>query len=287
MAYVVIDPHCHIIPHREPVWGWGPRFTVEQLLEMMDRDYEVMGEVKHISKAVVMTGLGLTSVDHRSIAESHQYVLASIKKYPQRLFFNPVINPRYSVRDQLDQIRVWKDEYNVRMLKLHPSMHNYYLPTYRPFPGDESKKRVYPVFELARELGAPVMIHMGESPYSVPAQIAPVAEAFADVPIICAHSGANNIPSNALDAILLARTHDNVYLGTSWVQMPELIEMYYAIGPGKIVYESDCSPQAMGQTLRMVTNLHLPPPLGVGASKDEVYQMIGGNAARLCNIPLD
>jgi predicted TIM-barrel fold metal-dependent hydrolase len=122
---------------------------------------------------------------------------------------------------------------------------------------------------------------------TLPAQIAPVAEAFADVPIICAHSGANNIPSNALDAILLARTHANVYLGTSWVQMPELVEMYYAIGAGKIVYESDCSPQAMGQTLRMVTNLHLPPPLGVGASKDEVYRMIGGNAAQLCNIPLD
>lgn len=284
MTYTVIDPHCHIIPHREPVWGWGPNFTVERLIAMMDRDYDVMGEIKHVAKAVVMTGLGLTSVGHRSLAESHQYVLESIKKYPERLYFNPVINPRAHLAE-LDLIREWKDEYNVRMLKLHPSMHNYYLPTYSPFPGDDSKGMVYPVFELARELGVPVMIHMGESPYSIPAQIAPVAEAFPDVPVICAHSGANNIPSNAIDAILLARTHDNVYLGTSWVQMPELVQMYYAIGPGRIVYESDCSPQAMGQTLRMVTNLHLAPPLGVGASKDEVYQMIGGTAARLCNIP--
>ncbi len=30
--------------------------------------------------------------------------------------------------------------------------------------------------------------------------------------------------------------------------------------------------------------LHLPPPLGVGASKDEVYMMIGRNAAELCKI---
>lgn len=286
MKYAVVDPHCHIIPHREPVWGWGPNFKVERLIEMMDRDYDVMGETKHIEKAVVMTGLGLTSVDHRPIEESHAYVLESIKKYPDRLFFNPVINPRYSLPDQLDEIRSWKDEYNVVMLKLHPSMHNYYLPSYRPFPGDVSKKMIYPVFELAQELGVPVMIHMGESPYSMPAQIAPIAEAFSDVPIICAHSGANNIPSNALDAILLARTHDNVHLGTSWVQMPELVEMYYAIGPSKIVYESDCSPQAMGQTLRTVTNLHLPPPLGVGASKDEVYQMISWNAVEMCHIPL-
>ena len=287
MTYKVLDPHCHIINHREPVWGWGPRFTVEQLIAMMDRDYDVMGEIKHVEKAVVMTGLGLTSVNHLTIAESHQYVLESIKKYPERLYFNPVINPRAGVLDQLDVIRGWKDEYNVCMLKLHPSMHNYYLPTYKPFPGDSSKEMIYPVLELAREFDVPLMIHMGESPYSIPAQIGPVAAAFPDVPIICAHSGANNVPYNAFDAILLAKTHDNVYLGTSWVQMPELIEMYYATGPSKIIYESDCAPQAMGQTLRMVTNLHLPPPLGVGASKDEVYAMIGNNAAELCKIPLN
>lgn len=284
MNYTVIDPHCHIIPHREPVWGWGPHFYVEELIETLDRGYDVMGETKRVEKAVVMTGLGLTSVDHRSITESHQYVLESIKKFPDRLFLNPVINPRYDIPEQLETIRSWKDEYNLVMLKLHPSMHNYYLPTYRPYPGDASRKMIYPIFEFAREMGLPMMIHMGEAPYSFPAQIAPVAEAFPDIPIICAHSGANNVPSNALDAILLAKTHDNVYLGSSWVQMPEIIEMYYALGPGKIIYESDCSPAALGQALRLVTNLHLPAPLGVGASKDEVYMMIGKNAADLCGL---
>jgi hypothetical protein len=71
MAHTIIDPHAHIIPQREPVWGWGPNFTVDRLLAMMDRDYEVMGETKHVAKAVVMTGLGLTSVEHRTMAEAH------------------------------------------------------------------------------------------------------------------------------------------------------------------------------------------------------------------------
>jgi len=284
MTEAIIDPHCHIIPHREPVWGWGPRFTVERLIAMMDADYDVMGETKHVEKAVVMTGLGLTAVGHRSLLEAHQYVLESIKKYPDRLYLNPVINPRAWVPNELDLVRQWKDQYNVCMMKLHPSMHNYYLPSYGPYPGEESKKLTYPVFELAKELGLPIMIHMGESPYSIPAQIAPIAETFPDVPILCAHSGANNIPSNALDAILLARTHENVYLGTSWVQMPEVVQMYYAIGPNKIFYESDCSPRAMAPSLRLVTNLHLAAPLGVGASRDDVYKMIGGNVSTLCHI---
>jgi len=284
MAYTIIDPHAHIIPQREPVWGWGPNFTVDRLLAMMDRDYDILGETKHVAKAVVMTGLGLTSVEHRSMAEAHRYPLASIKQHADRLYLNPVINPRAYVPDQLYQIRDWKTEYNVRMLKIHPSMHNYYLPGYSPFPGDASKKLIYPIFELARELGVPIMAHMGETPYAIPSQLAPVAEAFPDVNILVAHSGANNLPGLANDAILLARTHPNIFLGLSWVQVPEIVQMYYAIGASRMVWESDCSPQSMGQSLRMVTNLHLPPPLGVGASEAEVYRILGGNTAELCHI---
>lgn len=286
MAYSIVDSHAHIIPQREPVWGWGPNFTVERLLSMMDRDYDVMGETQHVAKAIVMTGLGLTSVDHRSMREAHVYALASVHQHCDRLYLNAVINPRQWVPEQLGDLRTWRDEYNLRMLKIHPSMHNYYLPTYSPFPGEVSKKMIYPIFEEAEALGVPVMIHMGETPYAMPAQIAPIAEAFPAVPIVVAHSGANNIPANANDAILLARTHDNVYLGTSWVQPPELVQMYYAIGAKKMIWESDCSPQSMPQTLRMVTNLHLAPPLGVKAGKDEVYSMIGGNIAGLCQIPV-
>ena len=284
MAHTIIDPHAHIIPQREPVWGWGPNFTVDRLLAMMDRDYDILGETKHVAKAVVMTGLGLTSVEHRTMAEAHKYALASVKQHADRLYLNPVINPRAYVPDQLYQIRDWKTEYNVRMLKIHPSMHNYYLPTYSPFPGEASKKLIYPIFELARELGVPIMAHMGETPYSIPSQLAPVAEAFPDVNILVAHSGANNLPGLANDAILLARTHANIFLGLSWVQMPEIVQMYYAVGATKMVWESDCSPQSMGQSLRFVTNLHLPPPLGVGASVDEVYRILGGNTAELCGI---
>ena len=29
MARMIIDSHTHIINQREPVWGWGPRYTVE------------------------------------------------------------------------------------------------------------------------------------------------------------------------------------------------------------------------------------------------------------------
>lgn len=287
MGYMIIDSHTHIIRQREPVWGWGPHFKVEDLIATLDREYDVLGEVKHVSKAIVMTGLGLTSIGQYNMREAHEYVIESVQKYPGRLYMNPVINPRSWVPDQLGQLRDWKRDYNLCMLKIHPSMHNYYLPTYSPFPGEVGKKLIYPIFEMARELGVPVMIHMGESPYSFPALIAPLANVFKDVPIVVAHSGANNAPTFANDAILLARSCENIFLGTSWVQTPELTQMYYAVGASRIIFESDCAPLSLGQQLRMVTNLHLPAPLGVSASKDDIYKMIGGNIAGLCHISTD
>jgi len=287
MRNPIIDSHNHIIPHREPVWGWGPRFTAEQLILAMDRGYDVMGEKRQIDKGIVMTGLGLTSVEHRDIEEAHKYVLESIKKYPGRLYMNAVINPRSWKSEQLEILSEWRETSNLVMLKLHPSMHNYYLPLYAPWLRNESINLIFPVFEQAKAFSIPVMIHMGESPYSMPAQIAPLAEAFPEIPIIVAHSGANNIPAMPHDAILLARTHDNVFLGTSWVEAWELQQMYYSLGSGKIIYESDCSPRPIGATLRLTTNLHLAPPLGVGASQEDVYKMIGGNIAALCQIPLN
>ena len=286
MSNMIIDSHSHIINQREPVWGWGPKFTAEQLLEAMDRGYDVMGETKRVEKSIVMTGLGLTSVKHKDIEEAHAYPLECVRKYPDRLYFNPVINPRSWVPEQLDILPEWKENANLVMLKLHPSMHNYYLPLYSPLLAEKGKKMIYPVFEQARVLDVPVMIHMGETPYAIPAQIAPIAEAFPDVPIIVAHSGANNIPGLPHDAILLGRTHDNIFLGTTWVEAPELMQMYYALGASKIIFETDCSPRPIGTTLRLTTNLHLPPPLGVGATREEVYQMIGGNIAQLCKIPM-
>lgn len=287
MSRIIIDSHNHIINQPEPVWGWGPKFTAEQLVEMMDREYEVMGEKYRVEKAIAMTGLGLTSLGDHTMREAHEYVIQSVLKYPDRLYFNAVINPRLWVPDELDQLDEWQEKYNLVMLKVHPTMHNYLLPMYNPYPGEQSKEIVYPIWEKARELDVPIMVHQGEAPYSVPASVAPIAEAFPDIPIIVAHAGSNNDASYAADALLLARTHDNVYLECSWVQPLDMQQIAYALGASKIIFGSDGAPNAINQQMRNFINLHLPPPLGVGMSEDDVWKILGGNIAELCKIPLE
>ena len=287
MSRLIIDSHNHIINHREPVWGWGPRFTVEDLIATMDRDYDIMGEIRHVDRAITMGSLGITALGDYSMKEAHQYVIASVKKYPDRLYLNAVYNPRIWDAEELNQVDDWVTSCNLRMLKLHPTMHNYMLPLSNPYPGRATRKMVEPLFEKARQLGLPVMIHMGEPPHSNPSSVDPIAQEFPDVPIIIAHSGANNETGFWMGANVVARHNDNVYLGSSWVQPQDLCEMYHSVGAGKIIFESDCAPQSVGHQLRQVVNLHLPPPLGVGCGPEEVDLMIGDNIARLCHIPIE
>lgn len=128
MSRLIIDSHNHIINHREPVWGWGPRFTVEDLIATMDREYDVMGETRHVDKAVTMGSLGITTLGDYSMREAHQYAIESVKKFKDRIYLNTVYNPRIWNEEQLDQVDDWVSEFNLCMLKLHPTMHNYFLP---------------------------------------------------------------------------------------------------------------------------------------------------------------
>jgi predicted TIM-barrel fold metal-dependent hydrolase len=129
------------------------------------------------------------------------------------------------------------------------------------------------------------MIHMGEPPYSVPATVWGVASAFPRVNIIIAHTA---VQGNVLtlDAVNVARAHDNVYLETSWAQIHLLIEAVHTLGPERIIYGSDCAPQDMKKEIRLCEVLTMRPPLGMSLSADDLYKILGGNIARLCKIPL-
>ncbi len=250
MPYTIVDSHAHIIPVREPVWGWGPNFTAERLLAMMDRDYDVLGETKHVGAAIVMTGLGLTSIDHRSMQEAHEYAIRSVKQHSERLYLNAVINPRNYVPQQLDELKGWRESNNLRMLKLHPSMHNYYLPTYSPFPSEEHE----PEDDLSRIRAGACAERAGDDPHGRDA----LRHAGPDRAGCRGLSGrpdrrgslrSQQHPGQHERRDPAYHGHGNVYLGVSWVQPPELVQMYCAIGARKMIWESDCSPQSMGQTL--------------------------------------
>lgn len=93
------------------------------------------------------------------------------------------------------------------------------------------------VFEVAKELNVPVMVHTGAGvPFADPMQLSKPIEAFRDVKIVIAHGGSDNMVGSA---IYLARRYENVFIEPSWLAIPNLMGMYKQLGPGKIMFSSD------------------------------------------------
>jgi len=93
------------------------------------------------------------------------------------------------------------------------------------------------VFETARELDVPVMLHTGAGiPFADPAMVIPRAKQFPDVRIILGHAGWSIFTGSA---IAVAETFDNIYLETSWCRSSDLAGIVGRVGGRRVMYGSD------------------------------------------------
>lgn len=70
------------------------------------------------------------------------------------------------------------------------------------------------VFELAKALRVPVMVHTGAGiPFANPSNLIPVAQAFPDVPIVLAHCGMMVL---AGETYIAMKDYDNLYADITW-----------------------------------------------------------------------
>ncbi len=103
-----------------------------------------------------------------------------------------------------------------------------------------ASKDAFTVYEIAKSLDVPVMIHTGAGmPFSDPVSIIPAAEAFPDLKIVLAHAGQDLLSQQAL---YLAKTFKNVYLEPSWVNVLNIKNFISTIGASKLMFSSDMIP---------------------------------------------
>lgn len=269
---MILDGHVHI-GQKDPVWGKAA-FDGDDLIALMDEPITVLGQPSRVDRAAAMPRLGVTTLPDLSFEEQHRVVIDAVAKYPDRLVGNFVLNPRLGLDEGIATLRKLVGEGTFRMVKLHPTMHHYW---------PQERELTYPIFEEAKALGIPVLVHTGEPPYSVPALLDVVASDHPDVTIIIGHFGTQKI-CYADDAINVARHNPNVLLETGWGPLPRVIEGVRALGPERLVFGSDSPPQDIFSQLRVVECLHRKPPLGVGLSEEDVYAILGGTLARLLKV---
>ena len=92
------------------------------------------------------------------------------------------------------------------------------------------------IFEVARELHIPVVVHTGGSPYGLPAAVLPRARSYSDVKIVLANAGAVNYTP---EAQIVTREAQNVYLSTAWCRGEDIKTIVTDLGANRIMFGSD------------------------------------------------
>ena len=160
---------------------------------------------------------------------AHNRIFKLCKNYPGRFWGMISIQPHFRPEDyEKEAIRCCK-ELNFVGIKIATISHAI----------NPSSKDGFHVFEVAKMLDIPVMIHTGIGiPFSDPMSSWKVLEAFPEVKVIIAHAGSSFMIQQA---IVLAQKFDNVYLETSWLPVPYVLEILKIIGADKLMFASDLS----------------------------------------------
>lgn len=100
-----------------------------------------------------------------------------------------------------------------------------------------SSRDGFHVFEVARTLKVPVMIHTGTgAPLADPISAWAAIAAFPDVKTVLAHTGGNSMQQQA---VLLAKQYANVYLEPSWMPSVSIAAMIQTVGADRVLFSSD------------------------------------------------
>lgn len=214
---MIIDAHCHLGED----CSFDQTANEEALLQKF-KDYGIDGGIiqPYIPRPYI-----------EEYQKIHNRIYELTRKAPNRLWGMASMNPHFYPEDYDRETRRCIKELGFVGMKITPPGHGC----------TANCKDGMHVFELAQELGVPVMVHSGLGiPFSSPVNIQDAAKTFPDVKIVLAHCGANFCTS---EAILMAQMYDRVYLEPSGAGLEACIAMVEAVGPEKIMFSTDVIPQ--------------------------------------------
>jgi uncharacterized protein len=184
---------------------------------------------------------------------------------PGQVFGIALIDPRLPEREYAAHAERLLADYRFVALKLHTFGHEV-------APDDDQCTKV---FLAARRFGKPVMIHTGlGGPHTLPERARPVAERFADVPIVLCHAGFGAFWQQAVD---VAEAWGNVVLEPSWSPGFAIGQMISRVGAHRVLFGSDHASNIPAELVKLAA-LNLPP--------QQLAAVLAGNAIRLFGLEL-
>ena len=210
---MIIDIHAHL--------GCDVVFDEEQTEDQLLASYQM----HNIDGAIVQPFICRPYLD--DTRQIHDRIYALSKNSQKHFWGMASINPHFREEDYDNEANRCIKELGFVGLKITPIAHAVH----------PSSKDALHVFEVARTLNVPVMIHTGAGvPFSDPISVVNAVEQFKDVIVVLAHAGSE---MHNQQATYVARKYDNVYLEPSWVGVIGLEKMVQQIGCDKIMFSSD------------------------------------------------
>ena len=247
----VIDCHAHLSHRSRKTWEADDR----KLIEAADK----LG-IDQLCCSILTPRRPATADGFR---ECNRWMADGMHRFPGRVLGYCYVNPGYG-REALDEIRRCIEERGFIGIKLY----NEHLCT---------EPVVFPIVELAIELGVPILHHASHSHYFVEDQphmsdgghLAELACRYPEAMLICAHISGGGDWEWTIKAV---RHAQNVLLDTSGSVTDEgTVEMAAAVvGVDRVVFGCDSSMTAGVGKIR-----------GANLSAQEKQKILGGNMMRL------
>lgn len=239
----VVDAHAHLGPCRV----FGLNVTAEELITTMDQhgvDASIVQPFPGAPDAVAI----------------HNQIAALAEKYPGRIYGLVSLNPHVGKEDYFKEARRCVQELGFVGLKIHTIGH-----AVLPLSEDADI-----VFQAARELKVPVMVHSGPGiPFALPSLCIPKARQYPDVSIIIAHAGFTILTGEAWVA---ATECNNIYLETSWLFGDDVLWLINSLGADRVMMGADL-PRNVGPAMAIAETL--------GLSEEQKALYLGGTAAKV------
>ena len=193
----------------------------------------------------------------KSAKTTHDRIAALAKEQSGRIFGIASINPHQDSQAYFDELSRCVKELGFVGVKLHTAGH-----AINPAGADATT-----VFDSARQLGIPVMVHTGSGiPFAAPSAVTRQLRAFPTVPVVLAHAGQGIFSG---EATAVAQTFPQVSLEPSWCTFAAVRGMVGAVGAGRVMLGTDLPPNVpvMIETIRTL-----------GLSDDDHAMVMGGTA---------
>lgn len=246
---MIVDVHTHL--GRDYVFEED--FPLKSLLSSMKEN--------KIDISIVQPG---AVIDLRTVVKEHNAIATLSKKMLGRIYGMANPNPHLQEGQYFKEVERCVKDLGFVAVKLHPLAHAV----------NPSKPAARRVFEAARGLKIPVMVHTGSGvPWSLPSAFIPLAEEFSDLNIVLAHSGGGIFAS---EASLAAQLRPNIYLETTWLPSSSTYAFCKTLGANRIMFGSDLPGNAATELAKFRS---------IGLSGEELEWCLGKTAAKVFRTP--